>query len=422
MTFEYKEEYKYLSSACLNITDDCVLNCTYCFVEQHPHYMTLDTAKAAVDYLLNNLHIKKEKKLHSESDKTFINYFGGEPTMLWDEIIVPLTLYIEEKYPNEVKLGITTNGTLLTKERIDFLYDHKINPLLSIDGAKETQDINRPYRNGDSSFDKIIEIIPYLLEKFPNITFRATISQNTVSHTFENYIFASYLGFQNIFMIPNSREEWTEENINILKEQLEKIYIYIGQSFDEGFVPISMQNINESFEWVLQHDINTIQQKDDSVNCRTCLRCGLGTTSGSIGYDGSIYGCQEQDSKDKKNIFYIGNIFKNGIEEDKHTELLKKYATNELLISSNKELCNNCSLRNICSIFACPSTCWDMYNTFFMSSEIMCKWRQFLFFNAKVLMHYLVEKDNKLFKMYLDKDCHFEKYFPKEEVKEENGG
>ena len=99
MTFEYKEEYKYLSNACLNITDDCVLKCTYCFVEQHPHYMTLDTAKAAVDYLLNNLHIKKEKKLHSESDKTFINYFGGEPTMLWDEIIVPLTLYMEEKYP-----------------------------------------------------------------------------------------------------------------------------------------------------------------------------------------------------------------------------------------------------------------------------------------------------------------------------------
>ena len=157
--------------------------------------MTLDTAKAAVDYLLNNLHIKKEKKLHSESDKTFINYFGGEPTMLWDEIIVPLTLYMEEKYPDEIKLGITTNGTLLTKERIDFLYDHKINPLLSIDGAKETQDINRPYRNGDSSFDKIIEIIPYLLEKFPNTTFRATISQNTVLHTFENYIFASYLGF-----------------------------------------------------------------------------------------------------------------------------------------------------------------------------------------------------------------------------------
>ena len=45
---------------------------------------------------------------------------------------------MEEKYPNEIDLGITTNGTLLNKEKIDFLYNHKINPLLSIDGAKET--------------------------------------------------------------------------------------------------------------------------------------------------------------------------------------------------------------------------------------------------------------------------------------------
>ena len=82
---------------------------------------------------------------------------------------------MEEKYPNEIDLGITTNGTLLNREKIDFLYNHNIHPLLSIDGAKETQDINRPCQNGESSFDKIIEIIPYLLEKFPKTTFRSTI-------------------------------------------------------------------------------------------------------------------------------------------------------------------------------------------------------------------------------------------------------
>jgi len=53
--FEYKEYYKYLTNVMLNVTDDCNLACRYCFVEQHPHYMTLDTAKAAVDWQYNNL-------------------------------------------------------------------------------------------------------------------------------------------------------------------------------------------------------------------------------------------------------------------------------------------------------------------------------------------------------------------------------
>lgn len=414
MSFEYKEQYQYLSSACLNITDACNLACRYCFVEQHPHYMTLDTAKAAVDYLLNNLHIKKEKGFIEKDAKSFINFFGGEPTLLWDEIIIPLTLYMEEKYPDEIELGITTNGTLLNKEKIDFLYNHNIKPLLSIDGAKETQDINRPCQNGDSSFDKIIEIVPYLLEKFPTTTFRSTIDQNTVSHTFENYIFASYMGFQNIFMIPNSREKWSEDNINILKSELEKIYIFIGQCFSQNKLPpIHMSLINESFEQVLKHDINTLKNIDESIRKRSGFRCGFGTSSGSIGYNGYIYGCQEQDSKNEKNIFYIGTIFK-GIDIGLQSNLLKKYERKTQLKCENESLCENCSLRNICSISNCPSTSWDLHKSFFYTEEILCKWKQFLFFNAKVLMHYFTEQNNQIFKDFLNQKCNFNKYFSKE--------
>lgn len=416
MSFEYKEQYQYLSSACLNITDACNLACRYCFVEQHPHYMTLDTAKAAVDYLLNNLYIKKEKGFIEKSAKSFINFFGGEPTLLWDEIIVPLTLYMEEKYPNEIELGITTNGTLLNKEKIDFLYNHKIIPLLSIDGAKETQDTNRPCQNGESSFDKIIEIIPYLLEKFPNTTFRSTIDQNTVSHTFENYIFASYMGFQSIFMTPNSREKWSKSNIMILKEQFKQIYIHIGQCFSKNIMPISMQNINESFEWVLKHDLNILNDKDDSLNYRSCNRCGMGISFGSIGYDGTIYGCQEQDSKNIKNIFYIGDI-NSGINQELHIKLLQNYETNQQAVCENKQLCNTCDLRNICSTFACPSTAWDLFNSFFILDEIHCEWRQNLFYNATILMKYFVNNNNLLFKDYLNNYCRFNKYFFKKEGK-----
>jgi len=36
----------------LNLTDECNLRCRYCFVAKHPHYMTLQTAKDAINMLV----------------------------------------------------------------------------------------------------------------------------------------------------------------------------------------------------------------------------------------------------------------------------------------------------------------------------------------------------------------------------------
>lgn len=413
--FKYNESYQYLSSACLNFTDACNLACKYCFVAQQPHYMTLDIAKQSVDFLIKNLRIKKDKRLIEKTSKSDITFFGGEPTLMWDSIIVPLTKYIKEKYPNEIDLSMTTNGTLLNKERIDFLYENNIPILLSIDGYKDTQDFNRPCQNNESSFDLIIKNIPYLLEKFPNTTFRSTIYAPTVSYTFENYIFASYLGFKNIFMMPNCRELWSKEDKEKLKQEVEKIYDYIIESFQENKNIINFSTINESFERVLRHDIKAFN-KEKNINLnRSCLRCGLGTEFGSIGYDGKIYGCQEQDSKSIKSKFFIGDIF-NGIDTKIHEKLLKEYSQSKQLKCINEKLCENCKIKNICFMQACPSTTQDLFNSFFIDSEIHCLWQQFLFDNAIKTMSILVKENNQYFKKYLDFDCHYNEYFIEENM------
>ena len=420
MSFEYKDEYKYLSSACLNLTDDCNLACKYCFVAQQPHYMSLETAKQAVDFLVNNLRIKKEKGYISEKAKTDITYFGGEPTLMWDSIIVPLTKYIKETYPNEVGMSITTNGTLLNKERIDFLYDNGIGVLLSIDGAKETQDFNRPCKHGKcSSFDLVIKNIPYLLEKFPDITFRSTIYAPTVEHTFENYVYATYLGFKNIFMVPNSRDKWTDKQKEILREQVQKIALFIANSFNKNLVPIDFSSLNDAFERVLQHDIKVYNKEPNEKvnNSRGCKTCGLGTTFGSIGYNGDIYGCQEQDSKGEKSKFYLGNI-KTGINEQLHTNLLAEYTQKTELNCENPELCKNCKLKNICFNHACPSSSQDLFHSFFIDSEIHCLWTQYLFENAAIILRLLTERNNLLFKKYLMDKCRYSNYFTEEEENE----
>lgn len=76
-----------------------------------------------------------------------IAFFGGEPMLMYDSLIVPFIHWIEDSgvaKEYNFTFSITTNGTLLNEERIKFLWSHNIPILLSIDGAKETQDNQRP--------------------------------------------------------------------------------------------------------------------------------------------------------------------------------------------------------------------------------------------------------------------------------------
>jgi len=54
--------------------------------------------------------------------------------LCYSTIIVPLVEYCKLNYPNIFEFGMTTNGTLLDKEKIDFLKENNFNLLLSIDG------------------------------------------------------------------------------------------------------------------------------------------------------------------------------------------------------------------------------------------------------------------------------------------------
>lgn len=401
--FEYKEQYSHLTDACLNITDACNLACRYCFVVQEPHYMNLDTAKDAVKYLIRNL---EWKQTHGFDQKRIrINFFGGEPMLLYQQIIHPLVIWINEEYPNKVDFGITTNGTLLTTESLEFFKKNNFGLLLSIDGAPKTQDFNRPCHNScQSSSELILKNVPTLLRLFPETTFRSTIDEHTVNNTFENYIFAQYAGFKNIFMIPNGRIQWQPENIKVLENEFKKIYMYIIKNFENHRnPPINFSNINRSFTNILQSNLISLQLKNKGK--RNCVRCGLGTSFGSISYDGTIYGCQEQDSQEQESRFYLGNIY-DGIDQEKHASLLKEYMEVERVTCGEyPEYCDTCPLSNICGTLNCPSSSYDVFQTFSKDHYIHCFYRRMLNQFSTITLKYL--EDNQTFRQYLINQCDY---------------
>lgn len=397
------EEFALGTCVCLNITDSCNLNCVYCFCHHKPHYMDLQTACDSVDYVIKNLNRKKELGLSKEEEKATITFFGGEPMLLYEEIIIPLVKYAEEKYFGLIEFNMTTNGTLLNQERINFFAEHNIPILLSIDGNKIIQDKNRPCRNGKSSFDLLAPNIPLILEQFSCTTFRATLEQNNCKDIFENTVlFAAEQGFTNIFLCPNARETWTVENQEILHQEINKLWTYFIISYLNNEKPIGCGQIDKAFEDILRLDLQTYNKEYDNINPnRKVFRCGLGTQSYSIAYDGSIFSCQEQDSRNTNDYFYIGNIYE-GIDKQKHLQILNDFNKAETIYCEKRDKCINCSLRQVCIEETCPSVSRDRFNNFFIRAEIDCLMEQWMFENACVAMDILKQENNQLFKGYLD--------------------
>ena len=394
--FTYPTSAQYLTNCMLNVTDDCNLECKYCFVEQQPHYMTLDTAKAAADWLYQNFEKKKRLGILSENEKIRFYFFGGEPMLCYDSIIVPIIEYIENKYPNIFYYGMTTNGTLLNEGRINFLKSKNFELLLSIDGNPTTQNYNRPCKNHiKNSSDLVEKNIPYLLEKFPYLCFRSTIYAPTVEHLFDNYLYAESLGFRNWDAIIDSRHDWTTQQIEVLKEQMSKIYQYRLSQLINNQSIMESSHIEEWFGAIinLYKDKNSYNIKNHS----SIWRCGLGTNIGSIGWDGSIYGCQEQTSRGCDSIFYIGNIFTGGIDIIKHNKLLSLYYKNQIEQKIKKDECNNCELLPVCKInfLGCPSTYYDLFQNMNDLPEVECQLRKIYLYNSLLILKIIFSLNNQ---------------------------
>ena len=315
----YNKDFLPITNICLNITETCNLNCRYCFTEQREHTMTLQVAKDTAKWLYDNAKITNE--LNGSSIIPMINFFGGEPTLCYESIIVPLVEWIAEQ-GWQFKYGITTNGILLTQDKIDFFIKHNIGVLLSADGAKNTQDYNRPFKNSNnSSFDILNKNIPYLLEKMPNTTFRSTIIPDTANYFFENIIYAASMGFKHSFAIINEFEKWSEENRYILEQELFKYSLYLIDCFAENKDFIHFHPLEKAFQQVVSiyfNRINNIENENYyNINCK---QCGFGNGYGSVNYAGDIFTCQEVASRKERELFAIGNIY-TGIN---YTKLLNK--------------------------------------------------------------------------------------------------
>jgi len=146
-------DYK-LFKITLNVAEICNMRCRYCvysgsYLYHRSHsnkLMSPEIMKKAVDFYFS--HSRENNEKH-------ISFYGGEPLINFD-LIKECIAYIKETYDGTVEYNMTTNGTLLDKDKIKFLVENRFSLLISIDGPREIHDRYRVFKNGKSTFDRII--------------------------------------------------------------------------------------------------------------------------------------------------------------------------------------------------------------------------------------------------------------------------
>lgn len=358
-------QFKPISSVFLHVTNACNSRCVYCFEHSRPDMMTYSVAKDITDWVIQNA----EDSGYVPS----INFFGGEPLLCWDSIIVPLTKLIRKEYGKPFLLALTSNCTLMTEDRLNFMKENDISLLFSIDGDRRTQEYNRPLANGESSFDAVSGVIDLIPKYFPNTTFRSTLIPATCDHLFHNVMFAEKHGYNNFYVIPNVMEPWSEESKSTVAAEMRKYTDYLADRFIDGMPHIHFSEYDRAMTNIGK--INTsiaqgIRRPEDS--CGACAKCGLGAQRfAAIDYKGDIFGCQEM-ATEEKNLFWIGNIY-TGVDIDRRAALASAYHQDKVL----GDQCANCRLDRICN-GGCVANNYFCTGDVNKPSPIYCWWLRLL--------------------------------------------
>lgn len=378
----YDQYNNLVQSIMLNVTDQCNFRCRMCFCNWEEHYMTPEVADKAIALALE----RKSPRV----EKLTINFFGGEPLMNFN-----LVKYVIEKWNDKCNFSMTTNGSLLTDEILDYLSEHKVGILFSIDGDKETQDYNRPFKSGQgSTFDVLKDKIPKILERYPMVTFRSTLIPATIHNLHHNYTFAKQQGFRNYFCTPDAYSDWTGYE-NVLKQQVGLITIDIIRDIYEGNIPLLPKFFTDGI-------VDYLRIKDGITQPSVSpYRCGMGIYGFGVGATGIISACQEHSTiTDKEDdIFIIGDV-ENGISQEKHWKLIDKFYREKTQWLSKE--CPDCFLREVCVNHVCPSRQGFMFGTFAKHAQADCLWTQCSHLAASLTFDFFSKNFSPNFERFLE--------------------
>ncbi len=317
-----------IKALCLHVSHDCNLRCKYCFADEGAYHsvrevMSLDTAKAAIDFLLRESGNRKVLE---------VDFFGGEPLMNLD-VVKGTVYYAKEQAAKAGKRFLfttTTNGLLLDDDTIDFFNAEMENVVLSLDGRPEVHDAVRKTVNGNGSYAVVIDKIKRFVRARGDKKYyvRGTFTAKNLDFA-SDVLFLADQGFDSISMEPVVTDlpdlQIREEHLAAIEREYERLCEEYLRREEEG------RGFN-FFHFNIDLEGGPCLSKRVSA-------CGAGNEYFSVVPNGDIYPCH-QFAGDAK--WKMGNVFEGRLDE----EIRRLFAESCLF---TRKRCENCFAKFICS-------------------------------------------------------------------------
>lgn len=252
---------------------------------------------------------------------------------------------------------MTTNVSLLSIDKVEFLWKHDVHLVLSLDGPKEIQEKNRIYVGGKkSSYDVAVENLNHIREKFPEYIKRMNI--NIVINPMDDLdvvysVFQDGQVFSGIHALATTINDSTLKVKNCESERFAEQLEYhnfllllneLGVKSSRQVYPLS-EVIIESAKKKLKNRYSATQ----SVPYETAPggMCVPGVYKLFVTVDGKLLTCER--TNEPSNAGYLGDL-SGGIELDRALKMLN-------VAKLTERQCQNCWAFRYCT--NCISHCDD---------------------------------------------------------------
>ena len=349
-----------LTTAVLNVTNQCNLSCGYCYEYSEdkivdttngaqPKFMSEKTARESIDLLFRE---------SGDNQVVHVSFFGGETLMNYPVLrkVVPYALEQAEEHGKRVEFNLTTNATLLTTEMIGFLADHDISVTVSIDGPREMQNRFRVFRDGSGSYDVLLPRVKELLARHRSrpIGARVTLTSQVsdVSSIYRHL--TEEIGFQEVGFAPVTSSAGRDHALS--NDGFDRM-VAAFKALADDFLAAALEGRHHGFSNVNE----TLEEIHKGMS--KAYPCGAGLGLMGISTGGDVALCHRFAGSDEHKL---GSVTE-GIDREAQTTFLERHHL------ANKTDCHTCWARPLCS-GGCYHEAHTRYGTTTHPNLHYCDW------------------------------------------------
>jgi len=159
-------------AVCLCLTDSCNLACDYCYVRERCGGHSCDGTPSD---LMHDRTVARALDILQPTTPGVvrISFFGGEPLMAWGKLRWAVER-ARARFGRRARFNVTTNGTLLSDARAEWLAGEGFSMIVSLDGPRALHDAHRRVANGRGTHSRVLAGLRAVAEH-PEIARRTTL-------------------------------------------------------------------------------------------------------------------------------------------------------------------------------------------------------------------------------------------------------